>query len=60
MSSSTGSPSRKMPWYKSMCDKIDRENRLQEKEAKKNTPQPGRVKKPAAAPVVEAKTETKE
>jgi len=43
-----------------MCDKIDRENRLQEKEAKKNTPQPGRVKKPAAAPVVEAKTETKE
>lgn len=62
MSSSTGSPSRKMKWFKSMSDKIDRENRLQEKEAKKNQPaHGGKVRKPAAvAPVVEVKTETKE
>ena len=38
MSSSTGVPSNKISWYKSMCEKFEHENRLNEIEKRKNTP----------------------
>ena len=38
MSSSTGDPSKKMTWYRSMMAKFDRQNKLLNIEKRKNTP----------------------
>ena len=38
MSSSTGDPSRKIGWFRSMCAKFDKENYEKEAERRKNAP----------------------